>query len=66
MVCNDCSHSLTYLYKAGVVNEDLFLRIIAGHKNNRIFKLIESIKLNDTVIGATFRIPSILLVSLVS
>lgn len=42
--CNECSHSLTYLHSKGIVTDELFNKIIAGHKNKDFYNLVNQLK----------------------
>lgn len=57
MSCNDCNHRLTYLHKIGVVDDELFNKIIAGHPNKSFHDVIKSLQPSATMYCSTFFIP---------
>jgi hypothetical protein len=63
MGCKECSYNLIHLHKLGVIPNDIFIKIIAGHSNKDILKLIESMKPSMKMYNSIKYIPKYLMKS---
>lgn len=44
MPCESCKYSVPYLHRLGIIDNSIFSKIIAGHKNGVFYNTINTIK----------------------
>lgn len=60
MPCEDCKHSITYLYRAGAISDSIFNMIIAGHQNKKYYDMISTMKPSKLMYNSIKSIPPFL------